>query len=294
MNYMLTITFVLIILLCLHLIGLFVSSFFIKKSSFININGYNIHFKRTGAGSKKIILIHGMFSNFHCWDKFLEFKNSDTEYISLDLPQMGESQSKHKKTPVDNIEDLIFKFAQELKLENPIIVGCSLGGLVAYLSVLKYPDYFSKCIIVASPFDSKVLLLPLYNFSFLAPILNLFVNPIIVFLAQRRISGTEFSIKRSLIIFSKFRHIQHFRSSLDYTKLIPRVESNLTIPTKVENYHFIWGTRDHLIKKANFKNFLGHNERLDYDEIPDGTHHPMESHPKEFSLVLDKILKSSN
>lgn len=286
----LTFIVVLGILFSLHLIGLIFSSFYIKTEKFITVRGYKIHYKSTGSGSKKVLLIHGMFSNMHCWDKFLAYALPDTEFISIDLPQTGESQVKKMTTPAYEIEDVIYDLCQALKFEQVTVVGCSLGGLVAYLSALKYPDYFKKCVIVASPFDSRILILPIYKLSFLSPLLNLFVNPVIIAMVYIRIARSRFSFSHVMTIFSKFRSTQHFTASMDYLRLIPRVENQLRIPTKVENFHFIWGTKDHVVKKANFDNFIGNNDKLDYGEIPDASHHPMESHPEEFSKALGKII----
>lgn len=286
----LTFILVLLIFLSLHIIGLIISFFFVKKYKTINIDGYNIHYRSSGSGPKKVVLFHGMFSSLNCWDNFLNFKSPDTEYISIDLPQMSESITPKKVAPVEQIEDIVFKLCKALQLNNPDLVGCSLGGLVAYLSCLKYPGYFKRCVIIASPFDSKILYLPIYKISFLAPILNLFVNPIIVMTSYKRIANAKFSFSHCFVVLSKFRSPIHFKSSLEYLRLISRVEQNLRIPQNVENFYFIWGTKDHLVKKSRFKEFIGSNKRLNYDEIPDASHHPMESHPKEFSITLAKII----
>lgn len=287
MSYLLII---LILILLLHILGLIASLLFIQKNDFIDIDGYNLHYKKTGQGEKKVILIHGMFANLHCWDKFLKFKDENTEYYSIDLPETGESLSEDKPAPVSNVEEVIYKFAMQLNLNKPVIVGSSLGGLAAYLTAIKYPDYFKKCIVVASPFNARILLLPIYKFSFLAYFLNFLVNPLIICFVHFKVAKSGFSLKQVFIIMSKFRHIKHFKSSFQYTYLIPRVENNHRITTKVENYHFIWGNRDHLIKRSNFDNLIGANQKLDFQEIPEATHHPMESHPVEFAKILKKII----
>ncbi len=278
------------IVIFLHSLGLLIAVFFIEKHNFITVLGHKIHFKKTGQGRKKVVLIHGMFANLHCWDKFLNHKDEDTEYYSIDLPETGESLSPKLEAPVANIEDIIYEFCVQLKLDKPILVGSSLGGLVAYLSTNKYPDFFKKCIVVASPFNTRILLLPIYKLSFLAPLLNLFVNPLIICLIHFKVAKKGFSLKQVFIIMSKFRHTKHFKSCMKYTYLIPMVEKDHTITTKVENFHFIWGNKDHLIKRANFENFIGSNQKLDFQEIPEATHHPMESHPAEFSKILKKII----
>jgi pimeloyl-ACP methyl ester carboxylesterase len=290
----LTFILVLFILFSLHLLGLILSLRSVQIFKTIEIQGYKIHYRSSGSGSKKVIMLHGMFSNLHCWDKFLAVAHPGYEYITLDLPQMAESYTPKKVTPADNIEDIIYEFCMALKLESPALVGCSLGGLVSYLATLKYSDYFSECIIVASPFDSRLLLLPVYKLSFLAPLLNLFVNPIIVGIAYLRITGANFSIEHVLIIFSKFRRTMHFKSSMIYLSLIPRSEKATIIQTKVEKFHFIWGTKDHLIKKSSFKKFLDSNRTLDYLEMPNASHHPMESHPQLFADTLQEMLTRSS
>lgn len=293
MSIFLTFILALIILILIHGIGLALSYPWIRVYNKVIIDGYTIHYKTSGQGEKKVILIHGMFSSLHCWDKFLDYKTKNVEYFSIDLPQMAESHSNKLDVPVDQIEDLIYKFSKHLDLKSPSIVGCSLGGLVAYLTKIKYSEYFDKCVIVASPFNSKILSLPLYKLSFLSPIANLLVNPIIIAFSYARISKSKLAkcFPHVFVIFCKFRRTMHFKASVEYLRLIEIVEQRLVIPTKVENYYFLWGTQDHMVKKTGFDNFLGQNKRLNYDEIPEASHHPMESHPALFEKKLSSILK---
>lgn len=278
------------IIFALHIFGLIISLFFIKKFDSVEVDGYKINYRRQGHGPQKIVLVHGMFSNLHCWDKIIQLDNDKYEFFAIDLPQMGESMVKGLKAPADKIEDIIVKFCKILNLEKPTLIGCSLGGLVAFLTKIKYSDYFNKCIVVASPFNIGILLLPVDKLTFMTPLLILFINPLTIFYAHFQVARSKFDISHCFVINSKFRRWRHFSSSLIYTRMISRAEKKHIIPTKVEQYQFIWGTADRLIKKGDFKHFIGSNDRLEYEEIPDATHHPMESHPLAFMKVINKVL----
>lgn len=279
-------------LIILHLTGLLISIFFIKKYSFAQIDGFNIHYRKVGDGKKETLLIHGMFSNLHCWDKFLEYKDPNRTYILIDLPMMAESYSFNKKIPVDNIEDIIYKFATQVcKYKTPELVGCSLGGLVAFLTKQKYHDVFDECVIVSSPFSETILTLPIYKLSFLTPLLNVFVNPLVVFIGHYQTAKNNFSFRQAFVILSKFRRLSHFGASLKYSRLIVRADQLLKSKTKVQSFYHIWGDRDHLVKEKHFTEFRNLNQNKDLSVIEGGAHHPMESHPKEFAQSLNQLLK---
>ena len=271
------------------------SLFWVRKDQSISIGEHQLNYKISGSGSKDVLLIHGMFSSLYCWDLVASIPQNKYRFIAVDLPQMSESRFFKFVNPERHIEDIIKNFCKQLNLNQPHIVGCSLGGLVAYLAKVKYPQVFGKCIMVAPAFSPRFFLFPIkklhaYRFHFLSPVLNLFTNPLVIGYAHLRTAGKNFRAYRAMSILSKFRRSSHFKASICYLHLINRSDENIGKLKQVEDYSIIWGTKDHLIRQRAFQSLRDKNPQLAYYVIPKALHHPMESHPKEFFNIMDQIL----
>lgn len=266
---------------------------YIHRFKFIRVRDYTLHYQENGSSHlPPLILIHGMFSNQECWDKVRTGLSDQYHVFSLDLPGMGESVTSGT-IPYENIEELIYEFCQALRLDSPIIMGCSLGGVISGLTFQKYPDYFNRCFVVSSPMSPGILILPFYKLTFLAYLGNWFVNPLIVFWTHFLTARKNFTIDQSLSILCKFRHFSHFRASLAYTGVLKRIVSLRKNWPKPWSTCFLWGTSDHLVKKGHFETFLKENPQILYIELNGAAHHPMESHPEEFLSIFFNIMGAS-
>ena len=285
------------IVLAFHILGRIIAFFWVFKDQSIFIKGYQLNYKVLGAGAKDVLLIHGMFSSLHCWDLMASLAQDKYRFITIDLPEIRQSYSSCSSNPEECIEEILKDFCQQLGLNHPHIVGCSLGGLIAYLSKIKYPQLFDKCLMVAPPFSPRFFFLPvnklhIYRLHYLAPALNLFINPLIVGYTHLRTAGRNFKFYRVMNILSKFRKNTYFKTSLNYFHLISRSEESVGKLSPIEDYSIIWGTKDHLVQPQAFQALRNKNPDLAYHVIPEALHHPMESHPKEFYNIMDQILRA--
>lgn len=69
------------------------------------------------------------------------------EVVSLDLPCFGESDVTDNDWSMDDYVDLLISFIEERHLENIILIGHSLGGLISL-----YLSFDSLVLIFKQPF----------------------------------------------------------------------------------------------------------------------------------------------
>ena len=72
--------------------------------------------------------------------------------IVFDMPWHGKSsppagwQDEEYKLTTESYVSLVMTVARALKLENPVVMGCSIGGRVVLELARRYPDYFKAII----------------------------------------------------------------------------------------------------------------------------------------------------
>lgn len=120
-----------------------------SKVKKISINSEDLAYLEEGEGAKTLVFIHGLSSNLEAWKKNISGLSDTYRCIALDLPGYGKSSKNKTDYSLVEYADIIRKFAEEKHLENVFLVGHSMGGQIAVHSVLRYPGYFEKLILVA-------------------------------------------------------------------------------------------------------------------------------------------------
>lgn len=105
-----------------------------------------LNFKRSGSGQPFIIL-HGVFGSSDNWLSVGKQLSQHFEVFIIDLRNHGDSFHNDEFTHEAMVHDLE-DFLAEHSIENPIIMGHSLGGKVAMKFALNHPDKYDKLIVV--------------------------------------------------------------------------------------------------------------------------------------------------
>lgn len=105
-------------------------------------------FYRTFGEGKPLIILHGLFGISDNWVTFGK-KIAELGYQVFIPDQRNHGQSPH--SDVFNylaMTDDIYDFIEENKIENPILLGHSMGGKVSIRFTLENPELISKLIVV--------------------------------------------------------------------------------------------------------------------------------------------------
>lgn len=89
----------------------------------------SIHFFERGKG-EPLVLIHGFCEVGKMWQDFADKLSSDFRVICPDLPGMGQSALNQEKISLEETAVILEEWMDENNIQNPIIIGHSLGGYV--------------------------------------------------------------------------------------------------------------------------------------------------------------------
>ena len=109
----------------------------------------NLAYVDEGKGSETIIFIHGLGSYLPAWKKNISELKKQYRCIAIDLPGYGKSSKVIHSGTMDFYADVIKQFMEKLGLNKAVIAGHSMGGQIAIVMALKYPEYVDKLILVS-------------------------------------------------------------------------------------------------------------------------------------------------
>lgn len=102
-----------------------------------------------GVGDRTLIMIHGLATYLPSWYPQFDHLKKFNRCIALDLPGYGRSSKGNYPATMTYYASIIRSLIQELEIENPVLVGHSMGGQIAVTTVLEYPELFKDLILLA-------------------------------------------------------------------------------------------------------------------------------------------------
>ncbi|RXG12173.1 pimeloyl-ACP methyl ester carboxylesterase [Leeuwenhoekiella aestuarii] len=122
---------------------------------------YPFKVEKSGAGNQSILLIPGFASSGEVWDATVKTYKENYTCYTLTMAGFAGVEPSENKT-FDNWKNRIVDFIKEKNIENPIIIGHSMGGGLAMAIAADYPKLLKKIVIV----DALPCLAALSNPSF--------------------------------------------------------------------------------------------------------------------------------
>jgi pimeloyl-ACP methyl ester carboxylesterase len=101
------------------------------------------------AADVPLVFIHGWTADRHRWDHQMAHFSERRRVIRLDLRGHGESTGAGVRTIAELAEDVL-ALLDHLKAERFVLVGHSMGGMVAQTIALSHPDRVERMVLVGS------------------------------------------------------------------------------------------------------------------------------------------------
>ncbi len=106
-----------------------------------------LFYRKVGEG-QPIIILHGVFGSSDNWFSISKtLAEKGFEVYALDARNHGQSP-RSEAFSYDLMADDLNVFIETHQIKNPIIVGHSMGGKATMTFAMKYPDVYSKLIII--------------------------------------------------------------------------------------------------------------------------------------------------
>jgi pimeloyl-ACP methyl ester carboxylesterase len=118
---------------------------------YIKIDGARYCYRQTGRGPG-IVLVHGFGESSKVfWREFISSFEDRYTIVAIDLLGHGDSDKPKQGYQPSVQARVIACLIGDLGLEKPVLLGHSLGGIVATRFSINFPDRLSKLIIYDSP-----------------------------------------------------------------------------------------------------------------------------------------------
>jgi pimeloyl-ACP methyl ester carboxylesterase len=116
----------------------------------IDIRGTRLHYLEQGSG-KPIICFHSTPASAEFYRPQLEHFGNKYRVIAVDLRGHGESGKPRGQYRISAFLDDYIELFEKLELEDFILVGCSVGGIVAQLYALEHGGCLRGLVLIGSP-----------------------------------------------------------------------------------------------------------------------------------------------
>lgn len=116
-------------------------------------DGVKLHYRDQGnPKGQPIVLVHGFAASLHTWEPLVAELDDDYRLISLDLPSHGLSRSPTpaNSTGMASFETALSGLVEDLKLDDFVLVGSSMGGNLAWRYALENDDQLKGLVLVGA------------------------------------------------------------------------------------------------------------------------------------------------
>ena len=122
-------------------------------------DGVRLAYAETGSGAPPLLFVHAWSADRTTFAPQLEHFGRSHRAVAVDLRGHGDSDKPEEPYTAELFADDLAWLAGELGLERPVVVGHSMGGVIALVLAASHPDLVSGVVALDSPIiPSKELL----------------------------------------------------------------------------------------------------------------------------------------
>lgn len=265
-------------------------------SRFVEIEGMQVHYRRTGRG-EPILLLHDAGSSLHTWTNWAKDLSADYQVISVDLPGFGLTGAHPRGSySAFMYAGFLEKFVDSLGLRNFHLAGNGLGAQIAWFYAAEHPDRLRKLMLLGAPgFEKKsatwVTLLAR------TPVVNTVLHKITpmqfvrlhledIYADDRLV--TDSLVNRHLELFLLPHARKAFTDRAQVSENNPPVEfiEKITCPTLI-----LWGAEDTNISPENAYSFHKKIRGADLKIYENTGHWPQEENPAQSAKDVRAFLE---
>jgi pimeloyl-ACP methyl ester carboxylesterase len=125
----------------------------------LNRDGVELFYAEAGTGEPPVLLVHGWTCDHTAMAPLFTYFRRSRRVITVDLRGHGESDKPEQDYTMAVFADDLAWMCGELGLEKPIVIGHSMGGVIAVELAARFPDLPSAVVTLDSPVVASAALL---------------------------------------------------------------------------------------------------------------------------------------
>ncbi|MCY0967257.1 alpha/beta fold hydrolase [Parathalassolituus penaei] len=118
-------------------------------SQYLELDGMNVHYRDVGEGPA-LLLLHGLMSSLHTWNRWTEILSQHFRVISIDLPNFGLTGAHPRGMCRHLYSDFVADFTTALGIQRCAIAGNSMGGWIGWEYTARFPQRVSQLVLLDS------------------------------------------------------------------------------------------------------------------------------------------------
>lgn len=153
------------------------------------VGGQPIHAAEAGRPGRQVaILIHGWSSSWYAVSPLLGLLAQRFHCIAIDLPGYGNSPPFSEPATIPAYADLVAGLIEQVSDSPVVLVGHSMGGMIAITLSLKHPILVERMVLLSPTINGR-----------LSNAINLFISPITIMERFRPGSILVNSVERTIV-----------------------------------------------------------------------------------------------
>ena len=127
------------------------AQYLLPKSSFLEINGNNVHYLLEGNSKGPVlVLIHGFTASLHTWDGWVNELKDEFLILRFDVPGFGLSgpMPDAHDFSADYMCNILEQLTKQLGIERFTVAGNSMGGYIAWNYAWRFPEKVEHLVVV--------------------------------------------------------------------------------------------------------------------------------------------------
>ena len=124
--------------------------------SAVIIDNQVVHYEVFGRG-RPVLFLHGWLGSWRYWFPTIEVVSEHFRTYSFDFWGFGDSQRKQTRESIQAYSDQVIRFLDAMGIDRVMVVGHSMGGMVALKTALSYPERIVRVATVGAPIDGDSL-----------------------------------------------------------------------------------------------------------------------------------------
>lgn len=254
----------------------------------------NVHeFSAPKRPKATVLLIHGIGTSWKSWEKVASQMPADVRVLAVDLLGFGDSPKPHWKaySAKDQTDSIITTLLRKGLFGPVIIVGHSLGSLVAVEMAKRYPLTVKSLVLCSPPFYRPAAAGKFYHPE--AP-LRAFYN---LLLANRDNTAKILRLASDRKLWPDPGYIIDEAGALTFLTTLDAAivnQTSLEIAKRLKQpITVIYGKLDPLIVERNIKDLARVNPRVSLKMMPYGTHEIKASYIGRIAKEINDQLDAS-
>ncbi|MBZ4218888.1 MAG: alpha/beta hydrolase [Chlorobium sp.] len=274
---------------------------------FLEVNGFNVHYRMAGTGKPLVVLLHGSFLSLRSWRLVLDELAKTTTVVTFDRPAFGYT-SRPLPSEATGVSytpeaqcDLVIALIKKLGFSKAVLVGNSTGGTLALLCALRYPQHVEGLVLAGAMIYSGYATSEVPAFmkpvmKAMTPFFSGLMKFLITRLYNRTIRGFWYNKTRlgddvlaafrsdlmigdwSRAFWELFLETHHLRLEIQLKTML--------LPSLV-----ITGEHDLTVKTEESIRLAGELPCAELVVVPDCGHLPHEEQPEAFLVAIRNFLK---